>query len=221
MSRIESAKSSSRVPDATEINMSMKVGTHSASGMTSMIVHVFLSTTTSEDYVLVYALLDTQSDISFVPESVANKMNAKSKKTSLKSTTMTSTSTITCKKYNNLTIRGFYNNKLITLPTTYSKHAIPVGRSHIPTSDTANRWSHLQTLASKIPMLQDYDIRLLIGYNCSEALKSLEVVGGGNDEPYAVNTHLGWSIVGATTAYEDDKKTKLSQYMYHNIMNYA
>ena len=77
--------------------MSMKVGTHPASGMTSMIVHVFLSTTTSEDSMLVYALLDTQSDSSFVPESVANLMNAKSEKTSLKLATITSTSTITCK----------------------------------------------------------------------------------------------------------------------------
>ena len=65
LSRIESAKASSRVPDATETNMSMKVGTHPASSMTSMIVPVFLSTTTSEDSVLVYALLDTQSDSSF------------------------------------------------------------------------------------------------------------------------------------------------------------
>ena len=58
LSRIESAKASSRVPDATETNLSMKVGTHPASGMTSMNVPVFLSTTTSEDSVLVYALLE-------------------------------------------------------------------------------------------------------------------------------------------------------------------
>ena len=210
LSRIESVKASSRVPDATKTNLIMKVGTHPASVMTSMIVHVFLSTTTSEDSMLVYALLDTQSDSSFVLESVANKINAKSEKTRLKLTTMTSTSTITCKKYNNLTIRGFYNNKLITLPTTYSRHAIPVRRSHIPTSDTANIWSHLQTLALKIPMLQDCDIGLLIGYNCSEALKHLKVIGGEDDEPYAVNTHLEWSIVGATTAYEDDKKETIT-----------
>ena len=97
MARIESAKASSRIPNATETNMSMKVGTHSASGMTSMIVPVFLSTTISKDYVLVYALLDTQGGSSFVVEYVANKMNAKSENTSLKLTTMTSTSTITCK----------------------------------------------------------------------------------------------------------------------------
>ena len=107
LARIESAKASTRIPDKTETNMSMTVGTHSASGKTSMIVPVFLSITTSEDSVLVYALLNIQSDSSFVLESVANKINAKSENTSLKLTTMTSTSTITCKKYNNLTNRGF------------------------------------------------------------------------------------------------------------------
>ena len=37
LSRIESAKAFSHVPDTTETNMSMKEETHSASGMTSMI----------------------------------------------------------------------------------------------------------------------------------------------------------------------------------------
>ena len=86
---------------------------------------MLLYTTTSEYSVLVYALLDTQSDSSFVFESVANKMKAKSEKTSLK-------------------------------------------------------------------------------------LTAIDVIGGGNDEPYAVNRHLRWSIVGATTAYEIDKKETIT-----------
>lgn len=37
--------------------------------------------------------------------------------------------------------------------------------------------------------------RLLIGYNCSRALIPRKVVAGGDYEPYAIKTDLGWSIV--------------------------
>ena len=43
----------------------------------------------------------------------------------------------------------------------------------------------------------DIDIGLLIGYNCSNALIPREVIAGESNEPYAVKTDLGWSIVGS------------------------
>ena len=42
----------------------------------------------------------------------------------------------------------------------------------------------------------DIDIGLLIGYNCSNALIPREVIAGESNEPFAVKTDLGWSIVG-------------------------
>ena len=44
----------------------------------------------------------------------------------------------------------------------------------------------------------DCDIGLLIGYDCVEALRPLEVISGKKQQPYAVNTNIGWYIVGAT-----------------------
>ena len=43
----------------------------------------------------------------------------------------------------------------------------------------------------------DIDIGLLIGYNCSNALIPREVIAEESNEPYAVKTDLGWSIVGS------------------------
>ena len=50
--------------------------------------------------------------------------------------------------------------------------------------------------------MQDCCVGLLIGYNCPRALAPLNCVIGDNDEPYAIETELGWSIVGGTSTSE-------------------
>ena len=44
--------------------------------------------------------------------------------------------------------------------------------------------------AEEIAPLIDYDIGLLIEYNCSQALLPREIVSGKDDEPFAVRTDL-------------------------------
>ncbi|KAL6463232.1 hypothetical protein MHYP_G00276230 [Metynnis hypsauchen] len=114
---------------------------------TSMIVPVWVSSKNSPNSEkLVYALLDTQSDTTFIDQ----------------------------------------------------ENCIPVNRTHIPTSDTAKQWKHLAVIVDEIPPLKDCEVGLLIGYNCSRALAPRKVIVGGSEEPYAVQTDLGWSIVGCS-----------------------
>ena len=58
-----------------------------------------------------------------------------------------------------------------------------------------------------MPLNEDVEVGLLIGLNCSRVIKSLEVIPGKDDEPYAKRTALGWGIVGAVgpLANEDDE----------------
>ncbi|KAL7877241.1 hypothetical protein SRHO_G00038840 [Serrasalmus rhombeus] len=100
-------------------------------------------------------------------------------------------------------VRGFYSSKKIPLPVTYSRDFIPASLSHIPTPKTARAWSHLEHLAEEIAPLIDCDVGLLIGYNCSQALLPREIVSGKDDEPFAVRTDLGWSIVGCVNPCVD------------------
>ncbi|KAI2646382.1 hypothetical protein H4Q32_025464 [Labeo rohita] len=86
----------------------------------------------------------------------------------------------------------------VNLPPAYTRDFIPLERSHIPTPETARRWSHLKEIAQEIPMLLDCKVGLLIGYDCSRALAPRQVITAGDDEPYAVRTDLGWSIVGCS-----------------------
>ncbi len=55
----------------------------------------------------------------------------------------------------------------------------------------------------KVLQLQDCDVGLLIGYDCPSALAPLEVVIGGENEPFAQKTELGWSIIGAVNPHLD------------------
>ena len=163
------------------------------------VVPVYLSSVDApETEVLIYALLDTQSDTTFVKGSVGDSVVTPKGNTTLKLTTLTSTSYVKCSKYQGLQVRGMHSDVRVPLPTTYSTGAIPVQKSHIPTTDTVKQWPHLQHLANDIPQLQKCDVGLLIGYNCPQALAPHECIPGNGNAPYAQKSLLGWSIVGKT-----------------------
>ena len=186
---------------------------------TSMTVPVYLSVPgrESEEF-LVYCMLDTQSDTSFITEGAAKRLNTSNDYTDLKLSTMTSTSVVRCRKICDLRIRGMNETKFISLPTVYSRDHIPLKRSHIPTTQTVKMWNHLSTLKDKIPDLQDCEVGLLIGYNCPQALAPRAVICGNHDEPYAQKTDLGWSIVGMVQKQEDDAKQNQDVQITHSTM---
>ncbi|XP_026224932.1 uncharacterized protein LOC113168143 [Anabas testudineus] len=165
---------------------------------TSTVVPVWLSTTSNpENELLVYALLDNQSDTTFILQEKAETLNAPKEPVQLKISTLSSRSTvIPSQRLKGLQVRGFYSSKKIPLPTTYSREFIPVILSHIPTQKTARAWPHLEHLAEEMAPLIDCDVGLLIGYDCSQALLPREVVAGKDNEPFAQRTDLGWSIIG-------------------------
>ncbi|KAK7925240.1 hypothetical protein WMY93_007550 [Mugilogobius chulae] len=175
------------------------------SDLTSTIIPVWLSTTSNPEHeVLLYALLDSQSDTTFVLQEKADALDAEKKHVQLKLSTMSSKDTLVpSQKLSGLQVRGFYSSKRIPLPTTYTREFIPANVSHIPTPKTARAWSHLEHLAEEIAPLIDCDVGLLIGYNCSQVLVPREVVSGKDNEPFAQKTDLGWTIVGGANPCVD------------------
>ena len=165
---------------------------------TSTVLPVWVSTKHNpEQEKLVYALLDTQSNTTFVDKATCEALNAQAQPIRLKITTMTQKeSSITCEKVTGLRVRGYASNITIDIPSAYTREAIPLDPAHIPTNETAKNWKHLRSIANDIPPLLECDIGLLIGYNCSQALVPREVITGKDKEPFALRTDLGWSIVG-------------------------
>ena len=155
---------------------------------------------------LVYAMLDTQSDTTFVTEETCEELGITGVSTRLKLSTMSSTNeVIASQRINGLRICGFSETEDIQLPTVYTRESIPVNRSHIPTGRIAQNWKHLEPISRNMPQSTlNINVGLLIGYNCARALAPLEVIVGDCCEPYGQRTPLGWSIVGVTERETSD-----------------
>ena len=175
------------------------LSTCTGSSNTTNVIPVRISTKeTPQVEKLVYALLDTQSDSSFIEENLCSQLAAATEPCKLKVTTLLGKDvTVDCQKASSLRVRGYTSTRVIDLPPTYTRDSIPLDKEHIPTCETAKKWDHFKSITVKIPPLLDIDIGLLIGYNCSNALVPRKVIAGKSNEPYAVKTDLGWSIVGS------------------------
>lgn len=60
---------------------------------------------------------------------------------------------VSCRKLPGLVspqVRGFYSDKIITLPVTFTREFIPANRDHIPIPETAKAWPHLEHIADEI-----------------------------------------------------------------------
>ena len=187
-----------RKPEA-EVETAANKATFLKSDSTSFTVPVLVSSATDpQKEVLTYALLDSQSDSSFVLESLADQLEVPRRPVHLKLSTMSSNSSVSvqCSSVENLLVRGLDRVQHVRVDAAYTREFIPVDRSSIPTSSTAEKWPHLEHIATKMKDLLDCEVGLLMGYDCPSALTPVDVVAGSEGEPFAVETCLGWSVVG-------------------------
>ncbi|XP_039902265.1 uncharacterized protein LOC120742861 [Simochromis diagramma] len=184
---------------------SNRVVQQKSKGCTSSVIPVYVSTVDEpENEKLVYALLDTQSDTTFILKDTAQSLNAMLEPVKLKISTITSkTKVVSSSKLKDLQVRGIYSETRIKLPTSYTRDYIPANRSHIPTNKTAENWSHLKHLSKEMAPKLDCEVGPLIGYNCPQALLPLAVVSGDRDQPFAQKALLGWSIIGYSDSEGD------------------
>ena len=142
----------------------------------SMIVPVYISQIENPDSErVVYAMLDTQSDSSFITEETATKLGIKGK--SVRLSTMTSKDEIVnSRKFKGLQVRGFNSQHRIKLPGMYSRTAIPVNRDHIPCAEMLDAWPYLEQLKYELMPKGACEVGILIGYDCSKALAPCGVI---------------------------------------------
>ena len=151
---------------------------------------------------LVYALLDSQSDSSFILEKTLDSFNVSSLDVDLSVSTMTGINQqVSSRKCSGFKVQGYNMSQIIDLPPVFSRPDIPIDRSHIPKPDSFVHQPHLKDIGSRLSYFSDIDVGLLIGFNCPEASVPLEVVLGSDiSKPYAVQTPLGWTIIGSTSS---------------------
>ena len=176
------------------------------SNKSTMVVPVYLTCKTDpQKEVLTYALLDTQSDTSFISNDVVAKLGITGVNTTLFLSTMTSQSTpVQCTKYTGLSVRGHDCNTALHLPPLFSQEFIPANQGNIPTFQIAERWPYLKPMIHNLMPKFDCGIGLLIGFNCPKALAPREVIPPEGNGPFAQRTDLGWGIVGMLDGTTDD-----------------
>ena len=168
------------------------------SDKSSMVVPVFVSHIDNpESEKLVYALLDTQSDTTFILESTCGDLGLSGTKVKLRLSTMhAENKVVDSSKIQGLMVRGYNSSSKLPLPSAFTRNIMPANRSHIPTPEMARKWPHLQGIADELMPLSDCEVGLLIGYNCARALVPRDVIAPIDNGPFGQRTDLGWGIVG-------------------------
>ena len=188
--------------------------------ISSMIVPVWVyHINKPENAVLVYALLDDQSDTTFVSLHTLTSLGVEGHATQISLSTMNAANEIIeTSKINGLVVNDFNRDTQIRLPQVFSCNDIPTRRSQIPRPEMAASWTHLKGIATELVAYRsDIEIGLLIGANCPRAIVPRRVIPGRGNEPYALQTDLGWGIVGNVTSNEID--TDIVEGVAHRIVS--
>ncbi|XP_043211655.1 uncharacterized protein LOC122376051 [Amphibalanus amphitrite] len=170
-----------------------------------------------ERALITYALLDAQSDASFMTDSVCKTLQVSGSEVELELSTMAGTTSFSSQLVKDLRIESLADGSVTDLPDMYTRAHIPADRSLIPQPKTCEKWPHLRQLADDIhDEFADAEIGLLLGINCARAIKPREIIPGDNDDPWAVRTMLGWGIVGlvANRVQEIRQSTNPEQWLY-------
>ena len=167
----------------------------------SMAVPVFVSNGNGKE-LLVYALLDTQSDSCFISKEVAQYIGARGEATQVTVCTMNGKQGRTTKRYRSISLRGYLTTATTTIHAYEQDELISVSKDQIPTDEAARRMAHLQDIAVNLPPLLDAPVGILIGADCPEALTPLSSLSGGPGQTFAVETMFGWTLCGGPSQGE-------------------
>ncbi|XP_064622351.1 uncharacterized protein LOC135484646 [Lineus longissimus] len=146
---------------------------------------------------VVYALLDDQANACLVLDSVLDKLNVHGDAVNVKMSTALGEEMVACQKVDGLVVRGLRESSEVNLPAVLSHAAIPADPSQVPRPETARKWKHLEKIAEELTRyLDSVEVGIIIGNNCTKAIRPLEIVPGDDNDPYGVRTALGWGVVG-------------------------
>ena len=165
----------------------------------SLIIPVWVfSSRNPENKQLTYALIDCQSNATFVTEKLRQELGIEGvKRHLLLSTLHKENEVIESHKVKGLTVMDMNHQNSIPLPQAFTRQTISFKSSQIPKPEVAMCWEHLKPIASELmPYRKDLEVGLLIGTNCPRAMKPREIIPGSDNDPYGIRTDLGWGIIG-------------------------
>ena len=148
--------------------------------------------------ILQYAVLDDQSNVSFVSRSLCNSLGLQGTPTTLCLTTMQGADVPeNTNRVSGVEVLDYHKEHVVKLSALYAWKEISADPSQIPKPEVALEWEHLVRIAEDIiPYQPGVEISLLLGSNCPQAIRPREICAGKEDEPYGQKSLLGWGIIG-------------------------
>lgn len=165
----------------------------------NMVLPVYVSTTCSSKEILVYALIDTQSDASFVCGNVVDILNPQRTKELVTMRTLNNETEEMVDLFKNLTIRGYHSQETLNLQA-YRWVNISCERSEIPNNINVGQIDHLREIVEELPPPLDAPVAMLVGRDCIDAFAPLQTIHAGKGKPFATKTVLGWLVMAPRKA---------------------
>ena len=164
----------------------------------------------SKNEVTTFALLDSCSQGTFATDDLLQRLNISGVETSISIKTLNGNQNVKSQLTDGLLVSKqtvSKNDKVqwLKLPKVFSRKEIPVDQAEIATPEKLTKWKYLNCVAEKIASDDSISVDLLIGANCTEALEPVSVISSQDGGPYALETALGWCVVGPI---EDNGKGK-------------
>ncbi|XP_030581071.1 uncharacterized protein LOC115777334 [Archocentrus centrarchus] len=153
-----------------------------------------------------YALLDPGANTSLVSEELTKKLKVKGKPARLDLDTVGGSQEGIFTRCVNLEIDSLHDGNMYTLNGVRTLRKLNIGLSCLATPDEVARWDHLAGIP--IPSVNSDDVHLVIGQDAPRLLRAEEYRVGGDNDPYATRTVLGWAINGPIDYKEGGKNVK-------------
>ena len=177
-------------------------GIRTRQGLTSMAIPVYVSAGTGAE-MLVYALLDNQSDACFISRDVISTLKPKVTEVEpVKICTLNGEKETDLNRYDSIRLRG-YSTDYHTVISVFEQPKIALDREQLPTPEKAEKVNHLRSIANQMPPLLDIPIGLLLGMNYPELIQPLEIKPAPDNapgKPFGVRTTFGWTMCGGSSS---------------------
>ncbi|XP_071094895.1 uncharacterized protein [Haliotis cracherodii] len=155
------------------------------------IIPVMLRRKGSSHAIRTYAFLDPGSSVSFITDSMKQKLGSDGKILKITLETMGHPHSMITYSINHLEVSDPTGENFVQLPKLYTKDRMPVTHQHIPSETNISGWPHLRGVS--LPQI-DSEIGILIGNNVPDAYSPLHVKTGPQGSPHATFTRLGWVV---------------------------
>ena len=153
-----------------------------------------------------YALLDPGSNTSLLSEELARKLKLKGKEGKMNLDTIGGCEERVRTFWVDLEIQSMFDCNTYPLNAVRTLPKLNIGLSCLATEEERAKWAHLRDIP--IPDVSANDVHLIVGQDAPRLLRAEEYRVGGDTDPYATKTVLGWAINGPINHRESQKCAK-------------